>query len=270
MFIRKNWLPLSVFLIALVMVGLYVLQTRPEKTPIKIYKTTEVEKPTQPQAPVGDTSQGGHFHSDGTWHEGPHDAPVPAPVELDHIVVPPLSEASQGESIPLRTVSIPPGLDKDWAAMPPEDLATTIKAIEEHRVDVLEGYYYRRKSDDSLLLDENGYPILHKRNEPFFSIIWGTGFRPTPEQYAEYKKLSKKYHEIRANTVSSPELDRISAEMDEMRQTYVGPVPAISKTWAIEAENFDLKAFLSRYEELSTELEREAYRKAGLDYLIDW
>ena len=75
MFIRKNWLPLSVFLIAIVMVGLYVLQTRTEKVPIKIYKTTEVEKPTQPQAPVGDTSQGGHFHEDSTWHAGPHADP---------------------------------------------------------------------------------------------------------------------------------------------------------------------------------------------------
>ena len=271
MFIRKNWLPLSVFLIAIVMVGLYVLQTRsPEKVPIKIYKTTEVEKPTQPQAPVGDTSQGGHFHADGTWHEGPHDAHAPTPVELDHIVVPPLSEGSQGESIPLRTVSIPDGIDKDWASMPSEELATAIKAIDEHRVDAPEGYYYKRNSDGTALLDENGYPILHKRNEPFFTIHWVQGFRPTPEQYAEYKKLSKKYHEIRANTVSSPELDRLSAQMDEMRQTYVGPIPTIGKSWAIEAEDFDLKAFLSRYEGLSKELRREAYRKAGLDYLIDW
>lgn len=74
MFIRKYWLPLSVFLIVVVMVGLYVLQTRPEKAPIKIYKAVKVEKP-KAEVPVGDTSQGGHFHADGTWHEGPHEAP---------------------------------------------------------------------------------------------------------------------------------------------------------------------------------------------------
>ena len=271
MFIRKNWIPLSVFLIAIVMVGLYVLQTRsPEKAPLKIYKTTEVEKPMQPQAPVGETSQGRHFHADGTWHEGPHDVPVPeTEVAFDPQMVPPLSETQEG-GIPLRTVSIPDGIDKDWASLSPEDLATAIKVIDEHRVEVPEGYYYKRKSDGTALLDENGYPILHKRNEPFFTIHWVQGFRPTPEQYAEYKKLSKKYHEIRANTVSSPELDRLSAQMDEMRQTYVGPVPTIGKSWAIEAEDFDLKAFLSRYEGLSKELRREAYRKAGLGYLIDW
>ena len=33
------------------------------------------EKQQQPtaKAPVGDTSQGGHFHADGTWHGEPHD-----------------------------------------------------------------------------------------------------------------------------------------------------------------------------------------------------
>ena len=268
MFIRKNWLPLSVFLIAIVMVGLYVLQTRPEKAPIKIYKTTEVEKPTQPQAPVGETSQGGHFHADGTWHEGPHDAHAPAPVDVDPIVLPPLAEASQGESIPVRTVLIPDGIDKDWAAMTPDDLATAIKAIDEHRMDVPEGYYYRRKSDGTALLDENGYPILHKRGEPFFSILWETGFRPTPEQYAEYKALGKQYMEIRAWTVSSPELDRIKAQREEMRQTYVGPIPTIGYTFAVP-QGTDMEAFHKRASERAAQLRAEAYRKSGLGYMID-
>ena len=93
MFIRKNWLPLSVFLIAIVMVGLYVLQTRPEKGPIKIYKTTEVEKPKE-KAPVGDTSQGGHFHDDGTWHDAPHPTPLETPqdpVDISALVQTPKS-----------------------------------------------------------------------------------------------------------------------------------------------------------------------------------
>ena len=36
MFIRKNGLPISVFLIAIIGVGLYLLQTRPPKPPIII------------------------------------------------------------------------------------------------------------------------------------------------------------------------------------------------------------------------------------------
>ena len=86
MFIRKYWLPISVLLVAIVGVGLYYLQTRPPKDPIKVYKPVKpIEKPAeQPPAevPVGDTSQGGHFHADGTWHEGPH-----APVEVSEAEV---------------------------------------------------------------------------------------------------------------------------------------------------------------------------------------
>ena len=78
MFIRKYWVPLTVFLVLIVGVSVYYLQTRPPKEPIVIYKTTpvEVEKPTT-EAPVEETQQGGHFHADGTWHEGPHEAHAP-------------------------------------------------------------------------------------------------------------------------------------------------------------------------------------------------
>ena len=82
MFIRKYWLPLSVFLVAIAGIGLYLLATQPPPEPVKIYKVVEPEKPTeQPktEAPVGDTSQGGHVHADGTWHEGAHETPAELP-----------------------------------------------------------------------------------------------------------------------------------------------------------------------------------------------
>ena len=88
MFIRKYWIPLSVFIIAIVGVSLYYLQTRPPKEPIVIYKPVEplpkptVEKPeVETEAPVGDTSQGGHSHEAGTWHDQPNEAPVVSEVE---------------------------------------------------------------------------------------------------------------------------------------------------------------------------------------------
>jgi hypothetical protein len=75
MFIRKYWLPLSVFIVAICAVGLYYLQTQPPKAPIKIYKPVEpLEKPTA-EVPEGETSQGGHVHADGTWHAKPQ-API--------------------------------------------------------------------------------------------------------------------------------------------------------------------------------------------------
>ena len=75
MFFRKYWIPLSVFIVVIVGVSLYLLATQPPKDPIVIYKPVEpLPKSTeQPKAEVpSDTSQDGHFHADGTWHEGPH------------------------------------------------------------------------------------------------------------------------------------------------------------------------------------------------------
>ena len=79
MFLRRNWLPIVVFIVGIVSVGFYYLQTRsPEKDSIVIIKPVDVEKP-KAEKPVAN-SQGGHFHADGTWHEGPHDTHTPAEV----------------------------------------------------------------------------------------------------------------------------------------------------------------------------------------------
>ena len=87
MFLRKYWIPLlSVFIVAIVGVGLYYLQTQPPKEPIVIYTPVEpIEKPTEePKAevsPVGDTSQGGHVHADGNpFHEETH-----APADITEV-----------------------------------------------------------------------------------------------------------------------------------------------------------------------------------------
>ena len=82
MFRRKYWIGLTVFLVAIVGVGLYYLQTRPSKDPIVIIKPVEpLPKSEVAEVPEGDTSQGGHRHADGTWHGEPH-APVEQPTEI--------------------------------------------------------------------------------------------------------------------------------------------------------------------------------------------
>jgi len=77
MFLRKYWIPISVFLVAIAGIGLYLLATQPPKDPIVIYKAVEpIKRPTQQptaQVPVEETDTGGHFHADGTWHKGPHE-----------------------------------------------------------------------------------------------------------------------------------------------------------------------------------------------------
>ena len=51
------------------------------ETEERIKTLTEKEnQQSTSEAPVGDTSQGGHFHEDGTFHAEPHDATVVAEV----------------------------------------------------------------------------------------------------------------------------------------------------------------------------------------------
>ena len=84
MFIRKYWLPISVFIVAIVGIGLYLLATQSPKEPVKIYKVVQPEKLTEQQAAEvpSETDKGGHVHADGTWHAEPH-----APVEVSETEV---------------------------------------------------------------------------------------------------------------------------------------------------------------------------------------
>ena len=79
MFLRKYWLPISVFIVAICAVGLYMLATQPPKEPIVIYKPVEPLPKSEVKAPVEQTPQG-HFHDDGTFHAGPHETHAPAEV----------------------------------------------------------------------------------------------------------------------------------------------------------------------------------------------
>ncbi len=65
--IRKFWVPISVFLVLIVGISLYYLQTRPPKPPIKTYTFVEPLPKTKAQAPIGDTSREEHSQANGMW-----------------------------------------------------------------------------------------------------------------------------------------------------------------------------------------------------------
>ena len=71
---KRFWIPVLIVLLVVIGYGLFHRQKTADQAPITIIKPVEVERPTA-EVPVGDTSQDGHFHADGTWHEGPHEAP---------------------------------------------------------------------------------------------------------------------------------------------------------------------------------------------------
>ena len=165
MFIRKYWLPLSVFIVAIAGIGLYLLATQPPKDPIVIYKAVEpLEKPSeQPTAevPESETDTGGHFHADGTWHDGPHDSeqtakgPRPTPpsqLSLDVSVGKVLTPEEEAER---RKYYANMGLE------PPPP-----------------GYGYQ--------WDEHGNATLYQYNVPEFEVKWSE--EEIPEQ--DYFKLT--------------------------------------------------------------------------------
>ena len=83
MFLREHWFGLSFLLVCGVIVSLFFILQPTPKAPIKIYKPVEPLEKTTAEVPEGDTSQGGDFQADGTFHGEPH-------AEVDRPVLPPL------------------------------------------------------------------------------------------------------------------------------------------------------------------------------------
>lgn len=71
---KKFYIPIGLCLVLLVAIGFLSLRSDVPDEPIKIYTAVEPLPKSTAEAPVGETSQGGHFHADGTWDTDPHTA----------------------------------------------------------------------------------------------------------------------------------------------------------------------------------------------------
>ena len=195
MFLRKYWIPISVFIVAIVGVGLYYLQTRPPKDPIVIVKPVEPLPKSEVKAPVGDTSQGGHFH-DGTWHEGPH-----AKVEQ-----PPPAQVTE------PTVEI----NHEWASLTDEE---RLQRDKEWNQQVIAEYANDpRYAELHTLMSENEYPYT-----PQVQAAIREAYKRVRERSHAYDKAAA---EIRAKmnnpNISPRELGRLAREQHELYERYKG------------------------------------------------
>ena len=296
--------------------GLLYLQFVQRQATREVQRTQEiVEQQDNPQTEEAtpENETGGHFHADGTWHEGPHEAP-PENVQRAEPATPvserPVQAAPAGDVSDPPVAAQPPfhdpyfrmvdgfaitsefaiamapsGVGPDFASMSDEELAAAIAAINSnhgHPPGDLwppDGYYYAMggttvlSDGDTVWLDDNGHPILKKRDTPYYEISWSEGFRPPPDVYADYKALHERYMEAFLNlpedSTTSPELERISAEMDAIKQMYRGPVPSgiffsLSSPPGIEPHVYEAQF---RWAEI--QMQRSAFEKAGLAYLMD-
>lgn len=186
---------------------------------------------------------------------------LPLVVELENPVI--------GSGVPIRTVD-GDGIDIDWEALSADELATAIQLIKQEQIPLPEGYYYRILMSSDPLLDERGFPILHKKGEPFISLRWVTDFRPPPDVYAEYKALSKRYFMLKGRGGSSPELKFVSAQIDELeaRPEYRGPLPVM---WQVStdgaATDEEVHAQKQRAYRKMEPIKKDLFRQMGYDYI---
>lgn len=238
------------------------LQNIREKSAVQKAQETDG---TKRLPPPGETHETGYWHDDH-WHRtAPVETqdistPVPVSVETHLPLLVELENPILKKPILLRTINVD-GIDIDWASLSPDELSETIAKLERREITEPDGYRYRRRSDNSLLFDESGYPILHKIGEPFISVMWTMQFRPPPEVYEEYRQLAR-----RRNLLDpSPELDSIRSQMEEMRRTYVGPLPV---TFGISCAGNDIEAQKKRADETIAQLKAGFFRQLGIEYLL--
>ena len=185
------------------------------------------QQPTA-EAPVGDTSQGGHFHEDGTWHRIPH--PPPPPGE-------PLQKATQKQFYARFGLKPPP-----------------------------EGLYYRVHADKTPVLDENGEPRLFSYYEPSYNVFTRIGFAPTREQYEHYQQLERDLR-FAQDQDDTTEVARLKAEIEQLKADAQGELPDFTSSGAVPTSLFETAAYQAERRRRDKEMRAQLYREWGLGHL---
>lgn len=182
MFIRKYWLPLTVFvLIALMGCGLFYGRKSAKQEPVKIYKAVEVKKKPKPKPPPPGANPNGHWHGD-EWHAEPH--------ETEKL---PLVDASEKHN-PVAAPQ-PSGYPPLPPSSVPDDIPEHLKLPEKWKVPYY-GSSYSGPSPFSIEDAEHLASILreiirdYNRQRPI-GEIW--------HQYIEYEKMYRAYAEVDLN-----------------------------------------------------------------------
>ena len=212
----------------------------------RIKQLTEKQNPTA-KVPEGDTSQGGHFHEDGTWHAEPHA---------------PISE------------SVTP-TDKERTAAPAEQnvLPSTTEYPKRRRWlregEVKPGHFHSFDHDGYLVCDENGELIQIPYGDPAFDIFTVIGFRPTYEEYQEYRKLRDRMNEAYSSG-NMDEYRHLNAESSRFRQEHQGELPDLTATTVFPDDHTPATpAANARFDRLVSEKKVQLYREWGLGYLLE-
>ncbi len=231
---RKVYWGLGVLIILLIGVSIFLLMRNTDTEPIVVYKG-DVE-------PAKETID--NLRNEASKNNPPPDvSPNTVPI-------------AQGENTSPETQTH----RRPFSEMPMEE---RMKAIEDwYRQDGLEippdGYVYLWESPGIPRRDENGNPILLKRGEPYFEVTPSIGFRPTREQYEQYKQMGRDA-KAAAMRGDEAEVQRLYKARKIFRDEHRGELPSITTLGGTRGVD---------YSNQIREKANEAYRAAGLDYLI--
>lgn len=234
MFQKKFWIPIVFVLIGVAIGGTFWSQHISSQEPIKVYKTTPMERPPVRETPVEPTVEGGHFHADGTFHAAPHET---APVEVSA----PDPEVPEGSDVAQAFLK-----DVDATHTPFEtydemqtflDTASSEDIYERIR-DMYVARHYRKYPDctghDALLADaerEAAYYLKDLEHRKIEAAV-----------YAEWKQALHESNEV-APPMGSPEalalLQRIKSMTKEERLALAAKVRAASEKFQTVAKNLE-------------------------------
>ena len=219
----------------------------------RIKELTSEQKPTT-EAPIGDTSQGGHVHADGTWHAEPHDA-----VETNHVT----------------------GGDPFANTIPIHDSATMRRLEIEKRNAFYkerfglgpppEGYGYLLIDSNEVVLNPDGTPVLQQMELPNGTrmeteIELREGFAPTREEWERYQQLKQDY-EVARHLEDRAEAARIQVEIRQIEETARGLKPYANGSRMIPT-HLDTPAYRARLLKMREELKNKVLIHMGMEYLI--
>lgn len=183
MFLRKNWLPITVFIVAIVAVGLYLLTTQQTpKDPTTIIKPVEVGKQPKPPPP-GETFETGHWHGD-EWHKGSHDAHT-------QVTTPEVQVTPSGTQIPNENLD---------TSTPPENLSESSAPTQEssERGQTFDEAHHAWREKHQELIDEYSQ-LDHEMRKVFPTTVeeWKK-YNANPEMWRKYNELWAKQGKVYA------------------------------------------------------------------------
>ena len=204
--------------------GLEELATDEDR--VKQVTEKQQQQPTG-KAPVGDTSQGGHFHEDGTWHGEPHEAQITPP------------DTAEVPTAPIKTQNASQVQQGSQQRMLPEDILspeyiTMVKKAVQTSIDLFD-----KRTEDGLTVPEYSIArnlVTEARGdaEHFRRLFYETGDETYLEKCYQIEALDDPYGEFidarfPRSKMDSEQLSQLRQAADEFdaiaSQITVGPKP---------------------------------------------